>query len=100
MKRKPLSYAMSPLRWAKLLGNWSDAPECGEKNLLVWAIGQWISEGSKTDPPFEDGFFHSGGGFDAYCKAVSLDPDFVREQIERARHKEMGPHQPLYLESA
>lgn len=100
MKKKALSYAMGPQRWANVLSRWSDAPDCGEKKFMVWALGHWIAEGAQEEPPFRGAFWEKGGNFGAYCKVIHLDPVFVMEQVERARHKEMGPHQPCYFEES
>lgn len=78
---------MTQTRWEKVLSRWSDAPECGEKRLLVALLAMAITEEARAVGDFEHGFFHRGGGFDKYCKVVGLNPQFVREQIERAAEK-------------
>ena len=79
-------------QWAKQLFNWSGMPDTlGEAKLLAWVLGDAIA----TEPrralsehriPFAGGskedFFP--GGFEAYCGALNLSADFVREQIARA----------------
>ena len=64
--------------WEKLLGRWSDFPDCGEKKLVCAVIAGAIADANRNGH-FESQFF--GSGLDNYCKAIDLSPQFVREQI-------------------
>jgi hypothetical protein len=78
---------MTQNRWTTVLSRWSDVPECGEKRLMVALLAMAITEESRAERDFEHGFFTRGGGFDTYCKVIGLNPQFVREQIDRAAQK-------------
>lgn len=81
MKRPKTKYApldeiaLSRTDWERLLLNWSNMAPTGEVRLVCAVLADGIVDRQK-DPRF-----FAGGGFDAYCRVIGLDPVFVREQI-------------------
>lgn len=80
---------MSAQRWVDVLRRWSPFPDSPEKNLICYFLAQSIVEepswaASSGGTPFERGFFAKGEGFDLYCQLIGLDPQFMREMIDRA----------------
>ena len=69
--------------WEKMLYRWSDFPACGEKRLICAVIAQAIvdeTNGKYFDCVAEKNKFF-GDRLDRFCYAISLDSNFVREQI-------------------
>jgi hypothetical protein len=64
--------------WEKLLLHWCEMQETGEVKLMCAVIADGIIE--RVRHPW----FFSGGGFDKYCRAIGLDPEFVQQQIKRS----------------
>lgn len=63
---------------------WSDFPTCGEKRLICAVIAQAAADHQFYKRDFRavangDGFW--GPMLEKYCRMISLDPQFVREQI-------------------
>lgn len=73
--------------WEKLLVRWCPMEATPEVNLVVWLLASAIADepgeaarGGRK--PFKGGFFD--GRFNAWCRAVGLNPRFVLEQIDVA----------------
>ena len=70
--------------WEKLLGQWSDIPDCGEKKLLCAVIALAIEDQKRIHEDFRPvanghGFF--GQPLENYCVALGISADYVRRQI-------------------
>jgi len=64
--------------WEKLLMRWSGMQDTGEVRLICAVIADGIIERHR------DKRFFLEGGFDNYCRAINLEPRFVKEQISRS----------------
>jgi len=69
--------------WEKLLMRWSDFPLCGEKRLVCAVIANAIADDKKDHElqsvALRTRFFQTG--LSAYCGAIGLDSEFVRDQV-------------------
>ena len=70
---------ISRANWEKLLLRWSGMQPTGEARLICAVIADGIVDEDRSH------LFFVSGGFDRYCKLISLDPVFVREQMDRAK---------------
>jgi hypothetical protein len=70
---------VSRANWERLLLRWSGMQPTGEARLVCAVIADGIVDEDKSH------LFFVSGGFDRYCKAVGLDPVFVKEQMLRAK---------------
>ena len=73
--------------WRRLLQQWCPYEPIPEVRLVVWFLATSIvdepAEARQQDRmPYCGGFF--GGGFQAWCSLLRLNPQFVLEQIARA----------------
>lgn len=78
-------------QWGKLLGQWSDFPDCAEKNLICAVISQAIYDAYK-DHHLDDvanRLEFWGRGFEKYCAAIDINSDYVRKQILKAASHHM-----------
>jgi hypothetical protein len=69
--------------WEKLILRWSEFPTCGEKKLIAAVIAAAIADDNKEHElesvANKSRFF--GERFEAYCKLIALDSDFLRKQV-------------------
>lgn len=81
------------LRWTKILARWASTPESPEKRLIVAVLAQAISDEQdrvkRSKYSLDLNFGFSESMFEAYCRMVGLNPDFVREQVSIA-HEHKG----------
>ena len=69
---------LSRSHWEKLLLRWSGMHPTGEVKLICAVIADGICDVR------EQARFFQNGGLAAYCSAIGLDVDFIKQQIDRA----------------
>jgi len=69
---------VSVTQWSKLLTRWTGLSPTGEVRLICAVLADGVANSGRPSSFFPD-------GFSAYCRLVGLNPEFVMEQVERAR---------------
>lgn len=79
--------------WEKLILRWTGVPEqhqTGEMRLIAYMLGDCLAH---LQRPSQRGDWLSAlrffdRGFDVYARAIGLNMDFIRQQLERANAHE------------
>lgn len=69
---------LSRTQWERVLIRWCDMPALPEVKLTCAVIADGIVDREKYP------WFIAAGCFDAWCRVIGLDTQFVLEQIQRA----------------